>query len=52
MTKVSKGLLLGVTLLLDALEFLSDPFVIASGIVLSAYYTGLHLFSIGSSSGY
>ncbi|MEM7770451.1 MAG: hypothetical protein AAF327_08065 [Cyanobacteria bacterium P01_A01_bin.37] len=51
MTKVSKGLLLSVTMLLDALEFLSDPFVLASGILLSTYYFGLHILNISSSSG-
>jgi hypothetical protein len=52
MTRVSKGLLLSVTMLLDALEFLSDPFVMASGIVLGAYYAGLHVLSGCVSNGY
>ena len=47
MTKVSKSLLLSVTIILDILEFLSDPIVIASGLLLSAYYVEIQILNVG-----
>ena len=48
MTKVSKGLLLSVTVFLDVLEFLSDPIVIAGGLLLSAYYVEMQILNVGT----
>lgn len=45
MTNLAKSLLLGITVIVDLVEFLADPIMLGAGLLLSIYYVEVQMLT-------